>query len=261
MEPSRVVEPKLTDPKVGVQLIVYGKRAAEELPVVLQEVKETGYAGVETGNLYNRYSPAEVKNMLETTGLAITGCHSGFGEFADPEKVESSIRFLKEVGSRYLMVSGVGHHDEGLSAYDSAAEVFNRVGRRCREDGITFCYHNHAWEFDRIDGVVPIHYLCERTDPDLVKLCIDVYWVYIGGEEPADFIHRYADRAAYFHFKDGRKGVFSELGRGEVDFDRLMPEVRSVAPEWIVYEQDRSDLDPKEALQISRDFLRERLSL
>jgi sugar phosphate isomerase/epimerase len=254
-------DPGLNDPRIGVQLIVYGKRAVEDFPLVLQEVKETGYDGVETGNLYNRYTKDELKAMLDATGLSITGCHAGFGDFTDPEKVKSSIQFLQDVGAKYLMVSGVGSHDEGLAAYDSAAELFNRVGRQCREEGITFCYHNHAWEFDLIDGTVPMHYLCANTDSDAVKLCIDVYWVYIGGDDPAEFIRRYADRAAYFHFKDGSKGVFSELGRGQVDFDSLMPEVRNVSPEWIVYEQDRTDLEPRESLDISRKFLHDRLAL
>lgn len=253
--------PALGDPKIGVQLIIYGKKATQDLPIVLQEVKETGYDGVETGNLYNRYSPGEVESMLKATGLSISGCHGGFGEFTDPDKVDGYIRFLKDVGAKSLMVSGVGRHDEGLPAYDMAAALFDRVGRQCADEGIDFCYHNHAWEFDLIDGVVPMHYLISKTNPDYVKLCIDVYWVYVGGEDPAEFIAKYADRAAYFHFKDGRKGVFSELGRGEVNFNGLMPEVRNVAPQWIVYEQDRTELEPRESLDISRRFLRENLAL
>jgi sugar phosphate isomerase/epimerase len=251
----------MSQPKVGVQPIVYGKRASEDFPTVLRDAKETGYEGVETGNLYARYSPDEVRSMFKANGLVVSGCHSGFGDFEDPEKTESAIAYLKGVGARYLMCSGVGDTKKGLAAYDSAAETFERAGRRCRDEGLLFCYHNHAWEFDAIDGQIPMHYLCERTDPELVKLCIDVYWVHIGGEEPAEFIRRYADRAAYFHLKDGRKGVFSELGRGEVDFNALWPEVQKVSPEWVVYEQDRTDIEPRESLRISREFLRERLSL
>ena len=249
------------EPKVGAQLIIYGRRAMDDLPGVLQEARETGYAGVETGNLFSRSSRSEVEEMFGKAGLAVTGCHAGFGEIADMDKVEEALAFLKAMDARYLMCSGVGDLKEGLAAYDKACDVFERVGRRCNEEGVAFCYHNHAWEFDAIDGKVPMHYLCDRTDPMLVKLCIDVYWVHVGGDDPATFIRRYADRAAYFHFKDGRKGVFSELGRGEVDFDSLMPEVRAVSPEWIVYEQDMTDLEPFESMRVSREFMKSRLSL
>ena len=38
--------------------------------------------------------------------------------------------------------------------------------------------------------------------------------VHIGGEEPAQFIARYANRIGYYHIKDGDTGVFTELGQG-----------------------------------------------
>ena len=247
--------------RVGAQPIIYGQRNATDLPGVLREIKRAGYDGFESGNLYARYSKSEVRDLLDSAGLAVSGVHSGFGDVADTGKVESAIEFLKDVGARALMVSGVGDLKQGLAAYDHAIEVFERAGRLCRSEGIDFCYHNHAWEFDPIDGTVPMHYLCERTDPALVKLCIDVYWVHVGGEDPAAFIRRYEDRAVYFHFKDGFKGRFTELGRGEVDFDRLMPEVRRLSPEWVVYEQDRTEIEPEESLRISRQFMRDRLQL
>ncbi|MBW3622635.1 MAG: sugar phosphate isomerase/epimerase [Armatimonadetes bacterium] len=248
-------------PKIGAQLIIFGRRNAEDFPGVLQDVKAAGYDGFESGNLYARYSRGEVMDLLGSTGLEVCGAHSGFGDVADLDKVESAIEFLKGVGSRYLMVSGVGDLKRGLAAYDDAIEVFERAGRLCKSEGIDFCYHNHAWEFEPTDGKIPMHYLCDRTDPSLVKLCIDVYWVHVGGEDPATFIRRYADRAAYFHFKDGWKGTFTELGRGEVDLERLMPEVLGVMPEWIAVEQDRTDGDPAQSMEVSRTFLRERLGL
>jgi sugar phosphate isomerase/epimerase len=247
--------------RVGVQPIIYGRRNSEDFPGVLREIKSTGYHGFESGNLYARYSKAEVQDLLGETGLAVSGVHSGFGDVADLDKVESAVEFLKDVGAKALMVSGVGDLKEGLAAYDKAIDVFERAGRLCRSEGIDFCYHNHAWEFDPIDGRVPMHYLCDRTDPALVKLCIDVYWVHVGGEDPAAFIRRYEDRAVYFHFKDGRKGTFTELGRGEVNFGRLLPEVLRLSPEWVVYEQDRTDIEPEESLRVSRRFMKERLNL
>src|SRR5262249_25478440 len=114
------------------------------------------------------------------------------------------------------------------------------------------------WEFEEFGGVKGIHRLAERTDPETVKLCIDVYWVQVGGEDPVAFIERYRDRAAYFHLKDGRPGEFTELGEGEVDFAPIVPAVESIGPEWVVYEQDRTQRSPEESIRMSRRFLRER---
>jgi sugar phosphate isomerase/epimerase len=123
---------------------------------------------------------------------------------------------------------------------------------------VTFCYHNHNWEFESFDGVKAIHRLAELTDPAAVKLCIDVYWVQVGGEDPVAFTQRYRDRAAYFHFKDGRPGEFLELGQGEVNFAPIIDLVGSLGVEWVVYEQDRTQRTPEESIRMSRQFLRER---
>jgi sugar phosphate isomerase/epimerase len=119
-----------------------------------------------------------------------------------------------------------------------------------------FCYHNHNWEFEAYDGVKGIHRLCELTDPDLMKLCVDVYWVHVGGEDPAEFIQRYADRAVYYHFKDGAPGSFIELGDGEVDLPKALQAALACNPEWIVCEQDRTELEPKASITKSREYLR-----
>ena len=80
--------------------------------------------------------------------------------------------------------------------------------------------------FDDLGGVNGMEILTAETDPDLVKFNIDVYWVWYGKADPADFIAEHADRAGYYHFKDGKRRTdengnirphFLELGRGEVD--------------------------------------------
>ncbi|MFQ6098924.1 MAG: sugar phosphate isomerase/epimerase family protein, partial [Armatimonadota bacterium] len=177
------------------------------------------------------------------------------------------IQFLDAMNSKYLICSGVAQGD-GIERYERAAQTFNKVGERCRQAGITFCYHNHAWEFEDLDGVKGIHRLCQLTDPQLVKLCIDVYWVHIGGEDPAEFIQRYADRAGYYHFKDGgpaeepgARPRFVELGRGTVDLPSAKDAALAAGADWIICEQDRTELDPSDSIRISRAYITERLGL
>jgi len=91
-----------------------------------------------------------------------------------------------------------------------------------------------------------------------VQLNIDVYWVTIGGEDPAEFIERYHERAGYYHFKDGAPGpTFTELGRGTVDLVAAREAALKYGAQWIVYEQDRTGLEPSEAVAASLAYLRE----
>ncbi len=243
-------------PKVGIQLIIYGGKLREDPLGVLREVKEIGYDGVETGNLARQFPLDQVKDWFSSLNLNLTGIHAGFEEIRDPHRLEEDLQFLKAMNACYLMCSGVGDRALGLGAYDAAAEVFNQVGFQCKEAGVHFCYHNHNWEFERFNGTKGIHRLAERTDPEVVKLCVDVYWVQVGGEDPVEFIQRYKDRAIYFHIKDGRPGQFTELGRGEVNLKASLELIRQLGAEWIVYEQDRTDLTPGESSRISREYLR-----
>jgi sugar phosphate isomerase/epimerase len=256
----------MSQPKLGLQLIIYGDRTRQDLPGVLREVKEIGYAGIETGNLFASHGEKEVLSLLEETGLAVAGAHFGYADAVDPEKVRANIAYLQAVGARYYIVSGVAPGG-GLEAYEQAARTFNHLGELCRVENLVFCYHNHAFEFELFEhpstaaegsaaGLTPgqppqdrtpikgIHRLCELTDPELVKLCVDVYWVTIGGEAPEEFIARYRDRAVYFHFKDGAPGQFTELGRGTVNLPAAARAAAACQPEWIICEQDRTDKTP-----------------
>lgn len=246
--------------RLGLQLIVYGGRQNEDFPGVLAEVKQVGYGGVETGVMYPTMGTNEVIRALKNAGLALTGIHSGYADMADENKVLDHIAFLQEANSQFLICSGVADNNS-IAGYEQSAKTFNRVGELCRGAGITFCYHNHAWEFKPLEGGKQgIHRLIELTDPDLVKLNIDVFWVHIGGESPAEFIAKYADRAGYYHFKDGRKTAdgqtFIELGQGEVDLVAAKDEVRKHKLDWIVCEQDRSEKEPKVSIKESFDYLK-----
>lgn len=254
----------MSNPKLGIQLIVFRDRPRHDLAGVMRDVARAGYDGIEAGNLLRGSTAAEIQRLFQETGLALTGAHAGYGEFADMAKVDENIQFLKLMGARYLMCSGVAD-SKSMAGYEQSAKLFNQVGRHCREAGIQFCYHNHNWEFTPFDGQVAIHRLAELTDSQAVKFCVDVYWVAVGGEDPAAFIHRYADRIPYFHVKDGRWEAghpgkatrFTELGAGDVDLPAAIRAALQVQPEWLVYEQDTSyERAPVDSATESLNYLR-----
>jgi sugar phosphate isomerase/epimerase len=251
--------------RLGMQLIVYRGREREDLAGVLKAVKGAGYDGVEAGNLSTLMPLEQVRALFQEHGLALTGVHSGYGDFKEPAKLEANLRFLTAMGGRYLMCSGVEDANT-REGYEKSAEVFNRAGRVARDAGAVLCYHNHNWEFKPFDGKLAIDLLAERTDPDLVKLNIDLFWVAVGGEDPAAFVRRYAGRCPYFHVKDGewepghpgKATKFCELGRGKVDLRSAVGAALATNPDWLIYEQDTSyDKDPTQASTESLQYLKQ----
>jgi sugar phosphate isomerase/epimerase len=248
---------KMAEPRLGLQLIVYGGRQDEDLGGVLEEVAEVGYDGVEIGsNFVDEVGPEAVTEALDATGLQLCGVHGGYAGYTDTAWVAQAIEFCKACNCEYLICSGVSDRSS-LQGYLDSAPTFDAVGEQCRDAGLTFCYHNHAFEFDSFEGTKGIHALIGATDPDLMKLCVDVFWVHIGREDPAEFIARYGDRTGYYHFKDGFQGPeFIELGDGEVDLVSARQAAMKLDPAWIVCEQDRTELEPRESIARSLAYLR-----
>lgn len=259
----------MAEPTASIQLIVFGERNRTDIEGVLKDVATAGFPAIEAGNLFASYGEAKIRQLLAENQLTVSGAHFGYGEYADTAKLDQHIAYAKALGLKNLMCSGVAN-SETAEGYKESAKVFNAIGKRLAEDGLTFNYHNHAWEFNDLGGVNGMEILSAETDPSLVKFNIDVFWVYYGGLDPVSFIQQHADRAGYFHFKDGRKvsgedgkprPEFLELGRGEVDLKAAVAAAKQVGATWIVAEQDHTNLPHLEAATISRRYMKEALGV
>ncbi|CEK13131.1 sugar phosphate isomerase/epimerase family protein [Chthonomonas calidirosea] len=256
-------------PQVAVQLIVFGEKARNDIEGTLHEVAAAGYTAFEGGHLFAMYGEARMRSLLDALHLGVSGAHFGYGEYTDDSKVEGIISYAKALGIENVMCSGVAAGT--VEGYLASAKRFNEVGRRLADEGIAFNYHNHDWEFkDLGGGTTGMQILAQETDPHLVRFNLDVFWLYYAGQNPAAFIREHAQRAGYFHFKDGRRCVgadgkitpeFLELGRGEVPLEEAYAAAQEVGARWIVVEQDRSQLPPLEAITVSRNYLRERFGI
>ena len=254
----------MATPIASVQLIVFGERNRSDFAGVLREVAEAGYAAFEGGNLFESYGEDNTRRLLEETGLQVSGAHFGYGDYANPERLAAHIAYAKSLGVHNLMCSGVAD-SKSVEGYKQSAKLFKEIGRRLSDEGLTFQYHNHAWEFDDLGGVNGMEILTAETDPALVKFNIDVFWVWFAYKDPIDFIGMHSKRTGYFHFKDGRREtvddgitrpVFLELGQGEVDLRGAYVAADTVGAQYIVAEQDHTELDPFDSIVISRDYLR-----
>jgi len=259
----------MTTPVAAVQLIVFGPRSQSDFASVLRDVAQAGFAAIEAGNLFEAHGESVARKLLAENNVGVSGAHFGYGEYARPERLKIHMAYAKSIGITHLMCSGVAD-SKTAEGYRESARLFNQIGRACADEGLSFNYHNHAWEFDDLGGVNGMEILSEETDPALVKFNIDVFWVWYGGKDPAEFIRTHADRAGYYHFKDGKRGadehgkprpIFLELGRGDVDLRAAMAAARETSVSYVVSEQDRSDLPAADAITISRDYMRDELHI
>ncbi len=235
--------------RIGMNLLMWGQRRAQDLPGVLREAADAGYDTVELPPLGDRQVALEA---LEANGLKVGASHTGLENIE--KALDGQLDWLERTGARFLACSA-GDQLTG-KAYDEAAARLNAAGARCREHGVTFCYHNHAHEI--VHDLFGLERILRGTDPENVHLCVDTYWVARGGQDPVDIISRLGDRIGFMHLKDmAPDGDFAEVGQGRLDWEGIRKAVTAAGIPLAMVEQDRTKRTPLESASLSRRFLRE----
>ena len=241
---------------VALQLYTVRDELATDLSGTVRQVADMGYAGVElagTGGL----TATQLRDLLAETGLRPAGSHVGLPVFE--ESLDQVIADSLTIGIKYVGVPALSQDLRVPKGFRSVARRLNKIGAELKEAGLVLYYHNHAFEFKVIDGVRGIDILYGETDPDLVKLEIDVYWVQYAGEDPAAWIRAYAGRFPLIHLKDmvgvGDGRTFAEVGEGVIDFAPIFEASEAQGADWYIVEQDRCARPSLESARISLENL------
>lgn len=248
--------------KIAVQTRPWGvERNRTDLDGVLGEVAAAGYDGFEIGAQHlNLAEPEALLRLAQRHGLAVAGIHAG-GDLADPasvtaarQQIELILHNIVAVGASFLPFSGKQTPHKTPADLQTEVENLNRIGELCADRGVTLCYHNHNWEI--ANQYAELQAIVDGTDPALVSLCLDVAWVYRGGEDPLAAVERFGLRIAYVHLKDTTPDTWMELGRGELDLPPLIQRIQALHLPWITVEQDEVARPAQESATISRAYLR-----
>ncbi|MGH2343702.1 MAG: sugar phosphate isomerase/epimerase family protein [Chloroflexota bacterium] len=246
--------------KLPVALALYTVRDSMEADYLgtLRKVADMGYNAVELENP-THMSAAELKALLADLGLRAVASHIGFDELeSDPSGVLAT---AKELGCDYAVCPAIPEERRGdAAAYRAAAGVLDRAGAAAREHGLVFAYHNHAYEFERLDGRAIYDILMEATSADLVAAEFDVYWARYGGVDPVASIRKLGSRCRLIHMKDMADDTdrsFAEVGEGILDMEAIVAVGREVGARWYIVEQDESTKRPSlEAAALSLNNMR-----
>jgi len=243
-------------PPLGAQLIVFSKQIDVEgnIESVLEAVKEAGFEAIEIGAAFGADDPAAFRSILDSKGLAVAALHGGL-----EQDLDLTLELMDVYGARDLCISGIGGW-EGTSAdrYLEDIEALNGMARVCAQHDVYLHYHNHAYEFVPTDqGPCGMDLILSGMDTEVAHLCVDVAWVHIAGQDPAQFLLEHADDVGYVHLKDYEGDHhWVELGAGVVPLSSVMDAVEELPHvRWVVYEQDTSDSAPAESCATSHRYL------
>ncbi len=242
--------------KLPVSLQMYTLRddLARDFAGTVATVAQIGYAGVELAGYYGK-NANEVKQIIDDNGLTVTGTHNPIESLEN--SLDDVIEFNRTLQSPFVICPFLSaDRRTDFAAYQKLGEKFNAIGAKLNEAGLTFCYHNHDFEFDKFGGdVYGFDALYAASDPELVQIEMDTYWVKKAGEDPAAYIRKYPNRVPLLHIKDmtpGDNPTFAEVGEGIMDFKSIFAAAPVGGAQVYVVEQDVCrDHPPLESVAIS----------
>ncbi len=207
--------------RIGLQLYTVRHEMEHDFEGTLAQVASAGYREVEFAGYFGK-SPQEVRAMLDRHGLSAPAAHQGS---IAPDQWRAALDAAHVIGHRYLVVPWIPAEDRRtLDAYRLVAHTFNQAAAQAREAGIQFAYHNHDFEFVPMEGRLPYDVLIAETDPKLVQLEIDLYWIIKGGQDPLAYFARWPGRVPLVHVKDSAgppDHKMVDVGAGTIDFKRI----------------------------------------
>jgi len=241
--------------RIGVQLYTVRDVLQRDFEGTLAKVAEIGYKEVEFAGYFN-HSPADVRTMLDRHGLSAPSVHTGS---IAPDDWKASLDAAKVVGHQYIVVPWVPQEKRmTLDGWKRVAEEFNRAGETARAAGVQFAYHNHDFEFlPRMEGRIPFDVLLENTDPKLVQLEIDLYWITKGGQDPLTYFARWPGRVPLVHVKDSMGGPehkMVDVGAGKIDWKRIFAKREQAGIKHFFVEHDQPP-QPFEDIAASYKYL------
>lgn len=268
---------------LGVQLYTLFNVIDADVKGSLKKVAGIGYQEVESAFSklpgYYGMKPKEFAALCKDTGLSWKSHHvlgapfklpKGFkmpnGPDGKPMKLPTHMRNLRddmqqlvdeasEGGIPYLVCANIP--TDTLDDIKSSVVILNKTGEACKKANIQFCYHNHDMEFKNVDGKIPYHLLLSETDPNMVKMELDLAWATKAGIKPVELFKAHPGRFPLLHVKDISADFKTLLpvGEGVVDFKDVFANVKIAGAKHYFVEHDMPK-DPFASIATSYKNLR-----
>ena len=241
---------------VGVQLYSVRKEMLADATGTLKKLAKIGYKQIESarsnkGNYYG-LQPKEIKKVLGDLGMTLRSGHVHLDD-----KWQQSIDAAAEAGQEYLICSSMPTNGQTVDNYTKVADAFTKAGEDCKKSNIVFGYHNHEYEFEKENGQVLYDVLLQKTDPDLVKMELDLGWVAVTGHDPLAYFEKYPGRFPLWHVKDMDKvkKQSTEFGKGNLDIKGMLGNAKKSGMKYFFVEQEEYSVNAFQSLQEDYNYL------
>ncbi|MEA5256623.1 sugar phosphate isomerase/epimerase [Arcicella aquatica] len=193
----------------GVQAYTFRKHFPVSVENTLDKIQAMGITELESSGAKG-LTNTEYKKLCNDRGISIPSAGCSYEQLEkNPQEIVDN---AKALGAKYVMCAWIPHKGNEFTIEDvkKAVEVFNKAGKVLKENGLTFCYHDHGYEFRPYEGGTLFDYMVKNTNPAYVSFEMDVLWTLHGGANPEALLQKYGSRWKLMHVKDLKKGVIGD---------------------------------------------------
>jgi sugar phosphate isomerase/epimerase len=197
----------------GMVSYTYRSSFSRDAAATLDTLKGLGIKDMEFSSLFGK-TAADLRKLLDERGMHCSSFGVSYGDALN--KTQEVAENAKALGAKFVRVAWVPHTGPfTLELADKTIADFTTIGKRLKEEyGLTFCYHNHGYEFEKHENGTLMDYIIQKTDPNYVSFELDILWAFFPGGDPAALLEKYPKRFKLMHMKDLRKGVEGNLSGG-----------------------------------------------
>lgn len=257
------------DKSIGLQLYTVRSEVNNaKLPGTFKTVADAGYKHIELYGYNNRqffgHSVKAVADLLKQNGLKSYSGHYGlpdmmFGENYNWESWKNLIEDAKTLGHEYITIPYMDDKHRKLDDYKLLAERLNKGGELAKKAGMCAGYHNHAFEFEDLGGTTGWEVLLKETDPKLVAMEMDIYWVVYAKQDPIEWFKKYPGRFKLWHVKDlttSPQVQSTIVGQGTINYKDIYAQRKLSGLDQLYVEQEAYTKPVFDCIRESYDYLK-----
>lgn len=245
----------------GVVSYTYRNEFAKDVPKTLDNIKALGVTNIEFSNLFGK-TASELRTLLDARGMICTSYGVSYDALLN--KIDQVAEEAKILGAEFVRVAWIPHTGPmDLALAQKTVADFNRFGQKLKEKGLTFCYHNHGFEFLPYGQGTYFDYIVQNTNPDYVSFEMDILWVFHPGQDPAALLKKYPKRFRLMHVKDLKKGVVGDfsggtptendvtLGTGQLNLPKILKAARKTSIKYFYIEDENPKANEQVPLSLA----------
>ena len=247
--------------KIGYQLYSALELCQTEqgLRDTICKIAQMGYDGVEFFS-YVDMSAAQVRQLLADNGIEGLNAHVQLSQWQT--SLDEEIEYAVQAGVPMITIPYIAPADRTAELYSSLRQSLPAWVEKCKKNGIKACYHNHEFEYETIDGQLVLDIFAQASP--LLYFELDTFWAMYAGLDPVAELEKRKNQLGAVHIKDylnktTSPPTFCAVGHGKMDVCSIIEKSKQLDIDWLVVEQDNSQIDALESAKLSLDFIRQYL--